>query len=52
VGGDGLFWIGGPGVERMADALEIEQVEVEQLERDLLITGIPSSRLAKRRRRG
>lgn len=52
VGGDGVSWAGGAGVERMSDALRLVDVEVESVEEDLLITGEPVGPLASRRRRG
>jgi len=52
VGADGLSWVGGAGVERMADALQLADVAVEQVDEDLLITGEPVGPLASRRRRG
>ena len=51
VGGDGISWVAAPGVERMADALRIEDVRVERVGEDLLVTGVPAA-LAKRRGRG
>jgi diaminohydroxyphosphoribosylaminopyrimidine deaminase/5-amino-6-(5-phosphoribosylamino)uracil reductase len=48
VGGDGLSWIGGPGPERMADALRLADVRVERLGDDVLVTGVPAT-LAKNR---
>jgi diaminohydroxyphosphoribosylaminopyrimidine deaminase/5-amino-6-(5-phosphoribosylamino)uracil reductase len=51
VGGDGLGWVGGPGATRMADALRLSDVEVEEVGEDLLVTGTPVGPLASRRRR-
>jgi diaminohydroxyphosphoribosylaminopyrimidine deaminase/5-amino-6-(5-phosphoribosylamino)uracil reductase len=51
VGGDGLGWVGGAGVARMADALRLEDLEVEQVGEDLLLTGEPAGALASRRGR-
>jgi diaminohydroxyphosphoribosylaminopyrimidine deaminase/5-amino-6-(5-phosphoribosylamino)uracil reductase len=51
VGGDGVSWVGGAGVGRMADALRLEDVEVEPVGDDLLLTGAPAGALASRRRR-
>ena len=52
VGGDGVSWVGGVGVARMADALRLDDVEVEEVGDDLLVTGAPAGALASRRRRG
>lgn len=52
VGGDGRPWVGGAGVARMADALRLVDVDVEELGEDLLVTGTPAGALAPRRRRG
>jgi diaminohydroxyphosphoribosylaminopyrimidine deaminase/5-amino-6-(5-phosphoribosylamino)uracil reductase len=51
VGGDGLSWIAGPGVARMADAVALRDVRVERLGDDVLVTGSPAT-LAKKRGRG
>jgi diaminohydroxyphosphoribosylaminopyrimidine deaminase/5-amino-6-(5-phosphoribosylamino)uracil reductase len=51
VGGDGVGWVGGAGVDRMADALQLRELEVEQVGDDLLLTGEPAGALASRRRR-
>jgi diaminohydroxyphosphoribosylaminopyrimidine deaminase/5-amino-6-(5-phosphoribosylamino)uracil reductase len=51
VGGDGLSWIGGRGVARMADALRLDDVEVDEVGDDLLVTGTPAGALASRRRK-
>lgn len=50
VGGDGRSWAGGRGVARMGDALRLEDVEVEEVGDDLLLTGRPAGALASRRR--
>ena len=41
VGGNALSAVGGSGVERMIDALELQRVEVIQHGRDLEVTGYP-----------
>lgn len=41
VGGDGLAWARGPGPRRMADALRLEEVEVERYGDDVLVAGVP-----------
>jgi len=51
VGGDGPAWVGGPGVARMADALRLDDVEIEEVGGDLLLTGAPAGALAPRLRR-
>jgi diaminohydroxyphosphoribosylaminopyrimidine deaminase/5-amino-6-(5-phosphoribosylamino)uracil reductase len=51
VGGDGLSWVGGSGVRRMADALRLDGVRVERIGGDLLVTAVPAT-LAKKARRG
>jgi diaminohydroxyphosphoribosylaminopyrimidine deaminase/5-amino-6-(5-phosphoribosylamino)uracil reductase len=51
VGGDGLGWVGGPGVRRMRDALRLTDVEVEEIGDDLLIAGRPAGALASGRGR-
>jgi diaminohydroxyphosphoribosylaminopyrimidine deaminase/5-amino-6-(5-phosphoribosylamino)uracil reductase len=50
-GGDGKSWVGGPGVDRMADALRLTDVEVEEVGEDLLVTGRPAGALASGRRK-
>jgi diaminohydroxyphosphoribosylaminopyrimidine deaminase/5-amino-6-(5-phosphoribosylamino)uracil reductase len=52
VGGDGIGWVGGPGVARMADALRLDDVAVERVGGDVLLTGRPVGALASRRRWG
>ncbi len=51
VGAGGLSWVGGAGAPRMADALRLEDVDVEKVGEDLLVTGTPVGALASRRRR-
>jgi diaminohydroxyphosphoribosylaminopyrimidine deaminase/5-amino-6-(5-phosphoribosylamino)uracil reductase len=51
VGGDGPAWVGGPGVARMGDALRLQDVEVEEVGDDLLLTGRPEGALASRGRK-
>ncbi|MGC3996203.1 MAG: bifunctional diaminohydroxyphosphoribosylaminopyrimidine deaminase/5-amino-6-(5-phosphoribosylamino)uracil reductase RibD [Anaeromyxobacter sp.] len=64
-GADGVSWVGGPlgrpggraGLARMSDALRLDQVSVERLGDDVLVTGtVPrdrrSGRLARNPRRG
>jgi diaminohydroxyphosphoribosylaminopyrimidine deaminase/5-amino-6-(5-phosphoribosylamino)uracil reductase len=41
VGGDGLPWAQAPGPRRMADALRLEDVEVERHGDDVLVSGAP-----------
>jgi diaminohydroxyphosphoribosylaminopyrimidine deaminase/5-amino-6-(5-phosphoribosylamino)uracil reductase len=41
VGGNAPSAVGGSGVERMIDALELQRVEVIQHGRDLEVTGYP-----------
>ena len=43
VGGSALSAVGGAGVERMTEALELERVSVIQRGRDLEVTGYPKS---------
>ena len=43
VGGSALSAVGGAGVERMSEALELERVSVTQRGRDLEVTGYPKS---------
>lgn len=52
VGGDGLRWPAGPGAARMAEALGLEDVAVERLGRDILVTGRPRYAFPPGRRRG
>lgn len=57
VGADGIPLTAGKGPARMSDALRLEDVEVERLGDDLLVTGVPARRpprgaLAKKRGRG
>ncbi len=52
VGGGGLSWIAGPGVARMARALPLEEVRLERVGRDILVSGRPAGRLAQRAARG
>jgi len=52
VGGDGLSWVAGPGVGRMAQALGVEGLEVSRVDGDILLAGRPAGRLARPRRRG
>jgi len=49
VGGDGLPWVGGRGVDRMAEALRLTDVEVDEVGEDLLITASPVGALASGR---
>lgn len=56
-GADGIPLTAGRGPARMADALRLEQVEVERLGDDVLVAGVPAARparatLAKKRGRG
>ncbi len=52
VGGEGRSWIAGPGVARMADALALEEVRVDRVGPDILVSGKPAAprRLQPRRR--
>lgn len=52
VGGDGRSWVAGAGAGRMADALRLDEVAVERLGDDVLVTGVPSGALAKNHGRG
>jgi diaminohydroxyphosphoribosylaminopyrimidine deaminase/5-amino-6-(5-phosphoribosylamino)uracil reductase len=52
VGGEGISWVAGPGVARMADALALSQVEVGRVGGDILVSGKPAGPLAKPRKRG
>ena len=52
VGGDGISWVGAPGVRRMADALALEDVEVRRVGGDILVSGRPAGSLARARGRG
>lgn len=49
LGGDGLSWVGGRGASRMAGALRLADVEVEEVGDDLLLTGRPVGALASAR---
>jgi diaminohydroxyphosphoribosylaminopyrimidine deaminase / 5-amino-6-(5-phosphoribosylamino)uracil reductase len=52
LGGDGLSWVGGSGPGRMADALALEDVRVERVGDDVLVSGAPAGPLAKNHGRG
>jgi diaminohydroxyphosphoribosylaminopyrimidine deaminase / 5-amino-6-(5-phosphoribosylamino)uracil reductase len=52
VGADGISWVGGPGPVRMADALALEDVRVERVGVDVLVTGVPAGALAKKPGKG
>jgi diaminohydroxyphosphoribosylaminopyrimidine deaminase/5-amino-6-(5-phosphoribosylamino)uracil reductase len=52
VGGDGLSWVAGPGARRMSEALGLEDVAVERLGDDVLVSGRPIGVLAKSPGRG
>ncbi|HVP66349.1 MAG TPA: bifunctional diaminohydroxyphosphoribosylaminopyrimidine deaminase/5-amino-6-(5-phosphoribosylamino)uracil reductase RibD [Anaeromyxobacteraceae bacterium] len=52
VGGDGIPWVGTPGVLRMADALALEDVDVRRVGGDILVSGRPAGSLASPRGRG
>jgi diaminohydroxyphosphoribosylaminopyrimidine deaminase/5-amino-6-(5-phosphoribosylamino)uracil reductase len=47
-GGGGRSWVGGSGVERMADALALEDLKVARLGEDILVSGVPAGALAVR----
>jgi diaminohydroxyphosphoribosylaminopyrimidine deaminase/5-amino-6-(5-phosphoribosylamino)uracil reductase len=51
-GGDGISWVAGEGPARMADALALEDVEIERVGDDVLVSGRPSGALAKSPGRG
>jgi diaminohydroxyphosphoribosylaminopyrimidine deaminase/5-amino-6-(5-phosphoribosylamino)uracil reductase len=51
VGGDGVSWISGAGPARMAGALRLDDVRVERIGDDVLVTGRPAA-LAKKAGRG
>jgi diaminohydroxyphosphoribosylaminopyrimidine deaminase / 5-amino-6-(5-phosphoribosylamino)uracil reductase len=44
VGGQGISWVAGPGACRMAEALQLEEVQVSRVGRDILVTGRPAYR--------
>ena len=46
-GQDAPSAIGGSGAEKIADALQLEQVEFRQYGRDIEVTGYPASRLGQ-----
>jgi len=52
VGGDGLSWVAGPGVSRMANALGVADLQVSRVGGDILLSARPSGRLARPRGRG
>jgi diaminohydroxyphosphoribosylaminopyrimidine deaminase/5-amino-6-(5-phosphoribosylamino)uracil reductase len=43
-GGDGVSLVAGKGPARMADALQLEEVQVERVGEDVLVTGVPARR--------
>jgi diaminohydroxyphosphoribosylaminopyrimidine deaminase / 5-amino-6-(5-phosphoribosylamino)uracil reductase len=40
--GGGVAWLDGPGPDRMADALRLEDVEVRRVGEDLVVRGVPA----------
>ncbi|HYG66972.1 MAG TPA: bifunctional diaminohydroxyphosphoribosylaminopyrimidine deaminase/5-amino-6-(5-phosphoribosylamino)uracil reductase RibD [Anaeromyxobacteraceae bacterium] len=46
LGADGVSWVGGPGPARMADALPLQDVRVERVGDDVLVSGAPAGALA------
>jgi diaminohydroxyphosphoribosylaminopyrimidine deaminase/5-amino-6-(5-phosphoribosylamino)uracil reductase len=48
VGGDGVPWLGGPGVARMADAIPLSVRETRRLGDDLVVVATPVFRRSRR----
>jgi len=50
IAGGGRSWVAGEGVARMAEALRLEELTVERIGADLLVTGRPVPPAAERAR--
>ncbi len=49
LGGDGISWVAGPGAQRMAGALRLEDPRVTRVGGDILVSGRPAGPLARAR---